>query len=534
MSYRIRESITEGLDQLYKITSNYSERIDKDVSPRSRLAAATATSIIGASLDRISRRKENFEGLSDKDDDQDEGGETDTESETHYYQNNEFDLNTKEGRLEQREKRINNQRNHFIDILLEKLLLHAIPSDINKEEFEKMINNPLRKETEPLSISLFTTNIRKSTARLGRVFRVQYFIIRVFNWSNPALTLCALITYTLVILYPNLWIILPLLYIMYGIMVPAYTHRHPIRKPNLIAVKERGESLLNAFFKVKDGKQLEQFLEEDKFEQEMMRQRMIELDEQVDANTKILKSNMEFWVNMRDFQNSMTKMLKFSDSLDNFFYNTAGFKDERASTSLFFTYISIVISLLLFGKYIPWKIILIYFMWHKLLLNHPKIKPRFQEFKKKFKPKTEKIDKIVHENERKDIIIDEPPEIKQIEVFEIWRKSLTNVEGWEFFTFSNSIFDSKRDYYRKSQKPPPGVSEIHSVKCPKTWKFHEESWNIDYNCQEWCLQRGIDLDSKTYIDKNNEFLIDEGFKRRRLYRDVIRYSRPARKPEHMM
>ncbi|KAH3686508.1 hypothetical protein WICPIJ_002513 [Wickerhamomyces pijperi] len=541
----IKTSITDGLDQLYKLTSTYSDSLSNDNKSKTRLAAATAASLLGASIEKINSRQssDNRSSTSLPKDDQRsdrislEGAESLSSEDLRDLLEDDSILNDNEelqGAV--KGKKLYKQDTHFIDILLEKLLLHAMPTNVpDKDDFEMMINNPLRKETEPLSISLFTNNVRKSTANLSDFFRFQWFLVKVFNWSNPSLTFMFLICASIVVIYPYVVFVLPLLHIIMRTIIPAYLHRHPLEKVELLAVKPRGDSLLNKFFCLpKDEKQFEQYLDQEidikAQETEEMKQRMLELDEQLDENTKMLRKNMEFWVNMRDLQNSMIKMNKMSDGINRFFYQTAAFKDETVTTSMFFKYAGAIFVILYFGNVLPWKFIMIFSMWFRVMKTHPKISPKYDElYQRLFGPHIEELNKPAQKTERHDIIIDEAPEVKVVEIFEIYIRSLTNLNEWVFLTYSTSEY-LPQDTTRKLQKLPEGVNSINSIKPPKTWRFHSETWNIDYDVAKWCEFRNIDVnDQRQGLSYHDEYLVDENFRRRRLWREVIRYSRPVKR-----
>jgi hypothetical protein len=487
----LQDTLLAGLTQLYEVTVNYSDE-HSDARSKRQMAAATAASVLGASLDRLNESDSDGFWASDWEDE---------------------------------EKAVRKRQSHFIDVLLSKLIERGLPHDIpDKSNLQDRIDDPIRKDMDSLSLSIFVKNLRRLTERLGGLFQFQYFLLRIFHWTNPSMTLLALMIYTLVVLHPNAMFILPLVFLLYGVMIPGYLYRHPIHGHQLHHLHERGDSLLNSFTRVKDDKQLEKF-----FEEEL--DRVPEL-ETVDTKYVFMKKNMEFLVNLRDLQNNLTKMVTIFDKLEKFWYGIAGFKDERVSTSLFFTVCSIVVLLVVVGPYIPWRPLLIFNGWFVLIMIHPKMKPLVKNIKTLLKPQKRELDKVIKESERKDIIIDEEPEIRQVQIFEIWQRSHTTNE-WEFYMFSNHIFHSE-DPYRKSQAPPPGVSTIDDVSAPKSWRFDDDSWNVDYDCREWCLNSGIVLSAEEYVGDNNEFLVDEQFKRRRLYRDVIRYSRPARKPARLL
>lgn len=501
-SQKLQKIVVGTLEQIQHSAEHYADSgagaaggVGRSSGSKRRLAAATTASLISASLDRVQElstdEEDNLQGLSTE------------------------------------ERKIVKQ-NHFIDILLEKLIQNTIPNNVpDKTNFYNRVNDPIRKNSDNLSITKFSSNLTKLTGKIGGIFQAQYFILKVFHWKDPSLTLTCLIIYTILISHPNLFIILPFIFLLYGVMIPGYLYRHPISNlsKNLIHIKERGDTLIEKFARIKDDKNLEEMLEDD---QEQNFEMIPEIDDPIDKSTSLLKNQMEFLVNMRDLQNLMTNLLKLNDNFENFWYGTAGFKDERLSTSMFFNVFSLTIVLLILNPYINYKLIFISLGWLLLILIHPKILPTIKKFNELvIKPQNEKLNKIVKESERHDIIMDESPEIKQVEIFEIFIKN--NKNQWDFYLYSTNIFDFN-DEFRKSQNPPPGVSKLEEIGCPKTWRFQDSQWHIDFDCKTWVVNRSIQLNK---MEVNEEFLIDEEFKRRRLYRNVIRYSKPARKPPHL-
>lgn len=134
-------------------------------------------------------------------------------------------------------------------------------------------------------------------------------------------------------------------------------------------------------------------------------------------------------------------------------------------------------------------------------------------------------DNISGEDYNRNIILDEPPDVKYVEVYEIYKRGLLPTD-WEFFKFSSTIFDPT-DTYRKALQLPPGVDKIEEIKPPAGWAFDENSsWIIDKNPEIWAIERGLQLPVE------EGFLVDPMFKRRRLVRKVIRYKKPMKIKMH--
>ena len=81
---------------------------------------------------------------------------------------------------------------------------------------------------------------------------------------------------------------------------------------------------------------------------------------------------MTLFINMRDLQNLTTDVLNAINGAEKFWYETAGFKDERLSTFMFYGVIaatSIVLEYI--GRFIPWRLIFIQSGWAGLIVCHP-------------------------------------------------------------------------------------------------------------------------------------------------------------------
>ncbi|CEP20582.1 unnamed protein product [Cyberlindnera jadinii] len=520
------------LSQAYEATINYSDG-KKEVGEGSsrRLSAARLTaSLLALGLDKLDSGGESTDdsdGYWLDDWEAEEGGELPRDDDGGDDDDRALDdIDNDEDQREVLSRQDRRRQKHFTDIILSKVIERGLPKDVpSKNDLTQRLGDPIRQHTDSLSMTKLVKNIRKLTERLGGLFQLQYSTIRIFHWTYPSRSLLAIAIYTLVVLHPNVIFILPLCYVLFGIMIPGYLYRHPLHRNNLHKLSERGDSLFNKFASVNDDKQLSRILDDSDEEQEV--------PELKENNSRTTRKNMEFFVNLRDLQNNLSKLVAVFDKIERFWYGTAGFKDERVSTSLFFTLATAIASLILVGPYIPWRFLLILIGWVLMIAIHPKVKPLIKQLKLLLQPKKQELDKLVKESERKDIVIDEEPEIRQVEVFEIWQKSFTSNE-WEFYIFSSHVFHLE-DEFRKSKNPPPGVLVINDVHPPKSWKFDpDDSWNIDYDCKEWCVSKGIELSPLQKVDKNNEFLIDKQFKRRRLFRDVKRYSRPSKKPPRLL
>ncbi|CUM67910.1 uncharacterized protein PRCAT00005621001 [Priceomyces carsonii] len=549
--YRARAS--KALSHIYEYTSGIAEN---HIGESRGIAAGTAASIIGLGLERVNKRspEENFIGIMD-------------EKELDEFSNSIPD---------------ENKSHHFMDRFMEKLLKHAITDDgPEKDLLEKRIRDPDRTKKPNLSIKILASNFKKLSSRMSEFFVVQYGLIHILTWRKPTKTLSFLVLYTSVCLWPHLVLAYPLLFLLFGVLIPGYLHRHPMKNPELIKVKRRGQSLLSFLNESPDQSIISDILNDDydrdsdteslrplnsrssdgstsAFTQPPASASSISNSDNAESSqkkdrSKYVKSQMTLAMNMRDLQNLTTDVLSSLDAADKFWYDTAGFKDERLSTFIFYGLILATSAILLVGYYVPWRLIFIQSGWVGITLCHPKSKKYLVGFSKtrkgKKKGKLEVVeDKLKKEEkrfDRRDIIIDDPPEIRFVEVFEIELKSILN-SSWTLFCFSNSIYDPK-DHIRCSGKRPKGVDHLSKILPPSDWRFdfaYANKWKIDFQPKIFLHQRLLDMNSslRVYENESDGWIYDDldyvksndtvyEFRRRRLSRECYRYSRAAKEPK---
>lgn len=538
MESKYRDKAALVLYQMYNASNSLAESHD---GKNRGMAAGTAATLIGKGLDRINR------GRSSSSDD---------------FSNEDLDHILAMAASAAESKSLTG---HFVDSMLEKLLKHAIPTDAPEREIlAKKLRDTERNKKPNLSIKVIASNFKQLSKRMCGFFDVQYGLVRVFTWKQPSKTLSALVVYTATCLWPHLVLVYPLLFLLFGILVPGYVHRHPMRHPELIPVKKRGQSLLSFFNEVDDDSILEEFVDTEDTDSESLRPVSSTSTEStaitpegdvVEKKDKMkhVKSQMALLINMRDLQNLTTDVLKGFEAADEFQYETAGFKDERLSTFLFYVVLGASGVVLFLGQFIPWRLIFIQGGWTGLILCHPRSKKYLAALSQNRKistananaaglppplpPRKQKGKAF----ERHDIIIDEAPEERIIEVYELQMKSILKSQ-WSFYRYTNNIFDCKNTT-RLAGKRPLGVENLAKVYPVPGWKYdlgYANKWKIDANPAGLINDRGLDpklfhiksdsdegwlYDNMDEIDKSE---IVYEFRRRRLSRECFRYARPVK------
>ncbi|AGO11644.1 AaceriADL136Cp [[Ashbya] aceris (nom. inval.)] len=409
------------------------------------------------------------------------------------------------------------EQEHFIDILLDKMISAVLPEDLpEREQFTQRVQEPGRRRSHPISLIIMSRNLKIMTTKLGLIFEFQDSLIRLVTWRNPSGTALSLILFSFICFNPMLVIILPMLYVLFGLMIPGYLHRHPLRRNFYLTKHSYGKSLLET---VATGGKPASWQSHDDVQE--FDYNNLHPDAEEWERALHIKQTMEFIVNLRDLQNLMTASVKGIESAEKFVYGDAGFKNEHHSTVLFLSGLLVVTGLWVVAPYINWSLISAVGAWTALILIHPRVLPIVTAYINDDQLEKGKV--VIENVERYDILLDEKPEERFLELFEIYKQRLTSNE-WDFYLLSSYAFDPT-DKYRKSQRPPPGVISLDEVVPPSTWSFDRNSaWEVDYDVKGWAQERGLSLE----ID--GEFLVDDSFKRRRLTRKVVRYANPARKP----
>ncbi|CAH6718619.1 peroxisomal membrane protein Pex28p [[Candida] jaroonii] len=480
--------------------------------------------------------------------------------------------------------------NHFMDRLLDKMVKHTITEgEPDAELIEKRINDKDRKNSPSLSIRILISNFKKLSSKMTAFFALQYGLVHIITWKKPTKTLCFLFFYTSICLWPHLVLAYPLLFLMFGVLIPGYVYRHPMQTPELLKVKKRGQSIWDFLTDDSSSSILDDFIS-DGFMERMEENNnvlkpvssrssdsstfvasngqnstsgSINTPEELQAHKekkergKKIQRQMNLLMNMRDLQNLTTEALKGMDKAEIFWYDTAGFKDEKLSTLIFYG-VMVATSIIIFlGQFIPWRFIFIQSGWSIILLCHPNSKKYLVSLQKKKppklpprpkepiteKPQTPKIDKEQSLFERHDIIVDDVPEIRVVEIYELQYRSPTH-SNYEPFNYTPKLFNVK-DHLRMSGKTPTGVDHLSKVHPPKDWKFemtYINTWTIDKSPKDFLTERSLlnpaiyhikEDETEGWIYDNPKDIPDSDyvFRRRRLYRECYRYGREPARPD---
>jgi hypothetical protein len=436
------------------------------------------------------------------------------------------------------------------------------------------MNDPDRKSKQSLSVRVLTSNLKKLADKLGLFFSLQYGVIHIITWRRPAKTISCLILYTTVCFWPHLVLAYPLVFFIFGVVIPSYYYRHPMDTPEIIKVKKRGQSLFGWLFDSDETSIVDDYLDE--MYESSSSTELVPVDStdtselfskpQLPASaadedaggktSKVIKNQVTLLMNLKDFQNLTTDLLKGLDTAEEHWYDSIGFRNEKLSTMVFYGMIVASVAILFLGQYMPWRGIFVSSGWIFLCLCHPKAKKYLKTAKK---PKSQPIihdtplelPEDVEPKVKRDplqfieshIIVDDSPESKIVEVWELQTKSILQLQ-WSFYCYTSTMF-SQKESKRVNGNRPDGVDTLSKVHPPHGWKFDfglVNKWAIDFNpdillkCRCGHDNSLVVMDNEAHgwiYDKPTKLQSEEiaiEFRRRRLYRECFRYSRAPNTP----
>lgn len=312
---------------------------------------------------------------------------------------------------------------------------------------------------------LLAYNFRRFNARIGVVFVLQNRLIHLFTWRRRTATLSLLAIYTLICLEPHLLPLIPLVGILFSVMIPSFLARHPTPTNDpRIEPSYHGPPTAPAS-RVRPAPDL----------------------------------SRDFWRNMRDLQNAMEDFSRLHDSANEFITPYTNFSDEAVSSTLYLSLFILSCGAFIASHLVPWRLIALVGGWGLTLAGHPKsqkvllstqnLSQLYQHF--------QLLQTTLRNWVETDVIMDEPAELRQVEVFEL-QKYHAGSDTWESWLFSPSPYDPLSEA-RLAEVRPRGTQFFEEVQSPSGWKWKEKKWNLDLFSREWVEQRmitGVEIETE--------------------------------------
>ncbi|KAK0719562.1 integral peroxisomal membrane peroxin-domain-containing protein [Lasiosphaeris hirsuta] len=382
------------------------------------------------------------------------------------------------------------------DMLLEKLLHQMIPVE-DGSDGNPHIQVPdgaddvaaAFAERPGFTVTAMSNNFRRFNARIGVVFQFQAKALRVLSWRRPSHTLSLLAVYTFICLDPYLLCALPLALALFGILVPSFVARHPapVAEPDRVrnlGYSPRGPPLAPART-VKPVKEL----------------------------------SRDFFRNMGDLQNVMEDFSVAHDKIIALVVPKTNFSDEALSSAIFVLLSAGCALMTIAAHLLPWRFLALAAGWAGICSGHPAVGRLLTQTKTQYLSTGTDTDKALTTAEdafnswvRSDIILDEAPETREVEIFELQRlvggdsptttstttTSTTTSGEWEAWLFSPSPYDPLSAPRIAGQRPR-GTRFFEDVLPPEGWQWSEKKWALDLWSREWVEERiitGVEVETE--------------------------------------
>ena len=294
--------------------------------------------------------------------------------------------------------------------------------------------------------------------RIGVVFVFQNRVERLLTWRQPSHTLSLLAVCTFVCLDPYLLSVLPIAASLFFVMVPAYLARHPPPSTNM----SYGSYSMN-------GPPL--------------------------APARTIKPagemSKDFFRNMRDLQNSMDEFSTFHDLILKTITPPTNFSNEALSSTIFLFLFLTSCLLFISSHLVPWRFLALIASWTSIALGHPSVQQIIlTTHSEHIVPHQKTAHSWLSAWISNDIILDAPPETREVEVFELQRRIRGQNGEWESWIFSPTPYDPLSPQ-RISGDRPKGTRFFEDVAPPGGWEWGDKKWVLDLNSREWVEERMV-------------------------------------------
>jgi len=197
----------------------------------------------------------------------------------------------------------------------------------------------------------------------------------------------------------------------------------------------------------------------------------------------------DFFRNMRDLQNSMDDFSTLHDQVISLIIPSTNFSDESLSSTIFLLLFVSGCFLFVTAHLLPWRVIALLAGWTTTSLGHPTIQESFLTTHEEYaRPRERRAQSWLDEWIGRDIVLDDAPETREVEIFELQRRSGNN--EWEGWIFSSSPYDPLSSG-RIAGERPKGTRFFEDVQAPVGWLWYDKKWTLDFLSRDWVEERMI-------------------------------------------
>lgn len=375
------------------------------------------------------------------------------------------------------------------DRLFGTFLQQILPSD-QAEAVNNAAEPPAPPHERPgFSLALMSTNFRKFNARIGVVFLVQEQLIHLFTWRTTTHTLSLLAIFTLLCLQPQLVPAVPFAMVLFFLMIPTFMARHPPPpRPHFHIDDAALDDALG-------------FADRNTYPDSYSSRPVAPAPNIKPAP----ETSRDFFRNMRDIQNVMSDFTNAHDAIVSSVSPLTNFSDEKTSSAVLIVLLLLLSLSSVASHLVPWRFVTLAAGWSMIVSSHPSVQAAlkdgnmFAELKETY----HKILQNVQDMIETELVLDEPPEIRQVETFELQRlvassstlqlprspvrsappSSITPVaptvnQEYEPWLYTPQPYVPKTPE-RLSGARPVGTRFLADVQPPAGWVWRDKKWSLD-------------------------------------------------------
>lgn len=307
-----------------------------------------------------------------------------------------------------------------------------------------------------------STNFRRFNSRIGVVFVFQKSLIRLLSWRKISHTLSFLAIYTFICLDPYLLTVLPLVLLLLAVFVPSFLARHPAAPVTVSAAEASTDFEYSG-----SGPPIAP-----------------------PTTVKPVKElSKDFFRNMRDLQNCMEDFSQLHDQVLTLLLRPTNFSDERLSSAVFLLLFLTAAVMFIAAHLLPWRFIFLLGGWSATCLGHPTVQGSLSAtHRDHIVPRERALKARANDWIAHDVILDSAPETREVEIFELQKRSRAN--EWQPWLFSPSPYDPRSPARIDGQRPA-GTRFFEDVRAPEGWEWRGKKWALDLWSREWVEERII-------------------------------------------
>lgn len=379
------------------------------------------------------------------------------------------------------------------------------------EDFDDDDDEPAKPVKPAFSVAIMSTNFRRFNARIGVVFRFQKRVDRLLAWRHPSHTLAFLGVYTLVCLDPYLLTMLPPAVFLLAVLIPAFIARHPgtdgahgvagaHAAHGIAGTATPGGTVTVGHGSTPDYAQYARG-------PPLAPPRTIK---------PVKELSRDFFRNMGDLQNCMEDFSVAHDSVVQLVVPATNFSDEASSSALFVVLCAAASLLSVAAHRLPWRALFLLGGWAVVGSGHPAAARALRMWRRQRRrtkgtsgATTDSVS-LLDEDEytsfwkawvASDILLDEAPETREVEIFELQRRSAAAAAEWEPWLFSPSPYDpmSQPRLGHSRFARPSGSRFFEDVLPPPGWEWSEKKWALDLWSRDWVEERiitGVEVETE--------------------------------------